>query len=567
MKVLGICHDVIICSACVVEDGKVLTAMAEERLDRVKQSRVFPTLSINDCLQRAGLTMSDIDEIAIAWNPAIDAQTIPGGFLNARRSRTEHFAQVPARLLAMSGKPPTQMVSQTNLWDGAPPITYIDHYLAHVGNAVYLSPYDSCAVAVLDGRGEKQTSLLARANGTKLEVIEEVAFPHSLGLFYGAVTQFLGFRPDSDEWKVMALASYGDTDNEFVESMRKMISVDERGRLSVELQNFEFFNHWDRRMYSDQFVSVFGIPRLRDDEIMDRHRNIASALQTVFEEVMTSVLTRLHERSGEDRLVVSGGCFMNSVFNGKITTVTPFKECFITSCPDDSGTSIGAALHVCAQRTGKRAAGAPDHNYWGPEFSDAECLEVATGFKIPNTTPVDDPGKAAAADLVEGKLVGWFQGPAEFGQRALGARSILCDARRDDAKDLINAAVKFREGFRPFAPAILVEHVHEYFECDPDTRVPYMERVLQFREEKKAEVAAVVHVDGSGRLQTVDANSNPRYRGLIQHFNELTSVPVVLNTSFNLNGEPIVHTPQDAIRTFYSCGLDVLYLGNVRISK
>ena len=567
MRILGICHDVIICSAALIEDGRVVAAVAEERLDRQKRSRVFPTRAIAEVLRIGETSWEDVDEVAVAWNPAIEAETTPGGFLHARRWRTEHFMQVPTRLLSLSGKAASPQTSHTELWEGGPPITYVDHYLAHLGNAVFLSPFESCAVCILDGRAERGTGLLAKVEGTKIDIISETLFPHSLGLLYGALTQLLGFRPDSDEWKVMALASYAEADNEYLGPMRELIQVDERGRLKVALDHFEFYNFWDKRMFSDRLVETFGPPRARSKPITERHHRIAAALQLVFEETVAQVLHRLHEQTGLPDVVVRGGCFMNSVFNGKITALTPFERTFISSCPDDSGTSIGAALHLHAMRTGERDVAAMTHNYWGTQYSDAECLEVAKRFKLPNVEVVDDPSHRAAQDLASDRLIGWFQGRAEFGQRALGNRSILADPRSPDAKDRVNAAVKFRESFRPFAPAILVEHVADWFECEPDARVPFMEQVFPFRSAKAKEVPAVVHVDGSGRLQTVDEHSSPRYRRLIEAFHADTGVPIVLNTSFNLNGEPMVEAPEDAVRTFYSCGLDVLYLGNVRIAK
>ncbi len=550
MRILGISHDVLICSAGLVEDGRVVAAIPEERLDRNKQSRVFPTRAIQACLDQAGMTMADIDEIAIAWNPGIDAETAPSGWVGARRWRTEHFSQIPIRLLQGQGKRAADTISVETLWPDAPPITYVDHYLSHFGNAYYLSPYDRCAVAILDGRAERKTGMLARAHGTELEILQETNFPHSLGLLYGAVTQFLGFRPDSDEWKVMALASYAKGVNEFLEPMRRVVTVHDDGGFSVDLSYVAYYNYCDHRMYDDRLVETFGPPRKRDDALTARHEHIAAAVQQVFEEAMAAILTRLHERSGMDRLVVSGGCFMNSVFNGKITELTPFREVFITSCPDDSGTSIGAALYLHGLRTGEHSPEAMTHNYWGPQFSDDECRAAVDRFKLSGES-VADPSKAAAEDLAAGKLVGWFQGPAEFGQRALGGRSILADPRRNDAKDLVNAAVKYREGFRPFAPAILSEKVADWFDCEPNAKVPFMERVYQFRPEKRDAVPAVVHVDGSGRLQTVDARANPRYHRLISSFEQLTGVPIVLNTSFNLNGEPIVCAPEDAVRTFF----------------
>jgi len=566
MNVLGICHDVLICSAALVRDGKVIAAIPEERLDRIKQSRVFPTLAIQRCLEMGNLALSDVDEIAIAWNPGIDLETIPGGYLTARRWRTEHLSQVPARFMQLLGSKAAEEITIKGSAEGCPPITFINHYDAHVGNAFFASGFEDAAIMVLDGRAEKQTSLLAVGRGTKVEKLSEVSFPHSIGLFYGTITQMLGFKPDGDEWKVMALASYASGDNEYYPILKSLVHVDDDGRFEMALDHFEYHNFFDRRMYSDKLVKKLGPARKKSEPLGEKHEKLAAAMQRVFEETVTDMLKRLHARTGMDKLVVSGGCFMNSVYNGKIEEQTPFKQVFIGSSPDDSGTAVGAALWLDAQRRSARAKEPVRHNYWGPEYTDAQCLEVAKKFKL-SAEVVDDPSARAAKDLVDGKIIGWFQGKMEFGQRALGNRSILLDPRRKDGKDVVNAAIKFREAFRPFAPAILAEKVHEWFECPAGTQVPFMERVFQFRPEKRELVPAVVHVDGSGRLQTVDKNSSPRYHALIGAFEKLTGVPIVLNTSFNLNGEAIVCSPEDAIRTFYTCALEVLYLGNVRITK
>lgn len=566
MKILGICHDVYICSAAVVVDGRVVSAIPEERLDRVKQSGVFPTLAIQQCLEESGLTLEDIDEIAVGWNPSIELETILPGYLRARRWRTEHLEQVPARIMQLLGSTGSDALTIANSAKGAPPITFVDHYNAHIGNGFVVCPRDPCAFLVIDGRGEKQTSLMGMVRGRELEVLGGVRFPHSLGLFYGMVTEFLGFKPDSDEWKVMALASFADPENEATDRLRKLIHVFDDGRFELALEYFEHFNFFDRRLYSDKFVAEFGRPRRREDPITPAHEELAAAMQWVFEDTVKEISGVLHERSGLDSVILSGGCFMNSVMNGKFTDETPFEECFISSCPDDSGTSVGAALFLHTLRTGERPEVAR-HNYWGPEYTDEECLATAQRYRISGAETVADPSRRAAQDLADGKIVGWFQGRMEFGQRALGNRSILLDPRREDGKDVINAAVKYREAFRPFAPAILAERVADYFDCHPGTLVPYMEKVLDFRPERRAEVPSVVHVDGTGRLQTVESDDNPRFHALIEHFDTLTRVPLVLNTSFNLNGEPIVASPDDALRTFYTCGLDMLYLGNVRISK
>lgn len=567
MNVLGISHDVLICSAALIRDGKVLAAIPEERLDRIKQSRVFPSLAISKCLEIGGVELRDIDEIAVAWNPGIDLETIPGGYLSARRWRTEHLSQVPARFMQLLGTSAAPEITMIGAAKDCPPITYVNHYDAHVGKAFFGSSFKDAAILVLDGRAEKQTSLLALGRGTSVEKLAEVRFPHSLGLFYGTITQWLGFKPDGDEWKVMALASYASSDNAYYSLLKELIRVNDDGGFEMSLDHFEYHNFFDRRMYSDKLVRRLGPPRQKSEPLAKKHEEVAAAMQRVFEETVTAILHRLHARTHLDSLVVSGGCFMNSVYNGKLTQQTPFKSVFIGSAPDDSGTAVGAALWLEAQRTKRRPADAMHHNYWGPAFTDAQCLDVARRFKLPGAGAVEDPAAQAAKDLVDGKIIGWFQGRMEFGQRALGNRSILLDPRRPDGRDVVNAAIKFREGFRPFAPAILKERVSEWFECDARVEVPFMERVLMFRPEKRPLVPSVVHVDGSGRLQTVDDAGNPRYYALIREFEKLTGVPIVLNTSFNLNGEPIVCSPEDAIRTFFTCALDVLYLGNVRIAK
>jgi carbamoyltransferase len=568
VRILGICHDVWICSAAVVEDGRVVSAIAEERLDRKKLSRVFPSMAISRCLADANLTLGEIDEIAVAWNPSIEMETTPSGYLTSRRWRSEHIMQVPAQIMRLAGASPSRALTIGSAFEDAPPITFVNHYDAHIGAGYFLSDYDEAAILVLDGRGEKQTGMLGYARGAEIETIREIRFPHSLGLFYGAVTQYLGFTPDSDEWKVMALGSYADPHNQYLGPLSELVTVRSDGTFELALEHFEHYNHWDRRLFSDKFVDAFGKPRIRGDELTTRHYEIAAATQAVFETSVSEIMTILHAQTGASRASVSGGCFMNSVFNGKATQLTPFTEVHVSSCPDDSGTSVGAAIFLEATRSGRKPeGGAVRHNYWGPEFNDDTALASVQRYRLPNAEPVADPAARAAQDLVDGKIVGWFQGRMEFGQRALGGRSILIDPRRPDGKETVNAAVKYRESFRPFAPAILAERVHEYFDCPAGTLVPFMERVLPFRDDRRQDVPAVVHVDGTGRLQTVEADVSPRFHALISEFDKRTGVPLVLNTSFNLNGEPIVCSPEDAIRTFYSCGLDVLYLNNVRITK
>ena len=393
-----------------------------------------------------------------------------------------------------------------------------------------------------------------------------VKLPHSLGLFYGAFTEFLGFTPHSDEWKVMALAGRDFKQNKYYQKVKNLVKLCPNGTFELDLSYFHYYLNDRNAWYSPKFVESFGQPRSPDTELTNRHYEIANALQRVSEETVIHMLNWLHKKTGMENLALSGGFFMNSVFNGKITQKTKFKNVFISSCPDDSGTSWGAALYVYNHIYNRPERKEEKHNYYGPQFSDAEIKDALDKYKVPYKR-AEDIEKQTASLIADGKIVGWFQGQMEFGQRALGNRSILADPRDPLMKDKVNKAVKYREAFRPFAPSILEEHVADYFECNKSDRVPFMEKVFMVRPEKRKLIPAVTHIDGSGRLQTVGKETNPRFYKLIGEFDKITKIPLVLNTSFNLKGEAIVCTPTDAIRTFFSCGLDALVLGNYVVMK
>lgn len=571
MRTLGIGHDLIISSAALVRDGEVVAAAAEERFNRQKQFKGFPTEAIRWCLESTGTRIADLDAIAVGWNPARHLEHPNRRQSMNARWKAEYLSAVPNMLFGLAGGESGPIVEQ--LVDGiGAPITYLDHQACHQANALYLSPFDECAVLTADGMGERATTTWgtgSRAAG--ITTLGEVVLPHSLGMLYGTITQFLGYKPDSDEWKVMAMASYG-RDSEYLERMRGLVAT-HPGTLAyhVDQRYFSYTNPevWGGRFYTPDLVDLLGPPREPGAEITPRHHDIAWALQRTFEEAMQHLLTELHALTGLPDVALSGGCMMNSVHNGRITATTPFARAFVSSCPDDSGIAVGAAL--LAYHRASAAAGEPakhpahPHNYWGPSF-DHEIAGTIRRYKLP-ARRLDDAPRAVAAMLAGGQLVGWFQGAMEFGQRALGNRSILADPRPLASKDLVNAAVKYREAFRPFAPAILAERVDDWFDTTTEREAPFMEKVLAFRADVRDRVQAVVHVDGTGRLQTVERATNPRFYDLIAAFEELTGVPIVLNTSFNLNGEPIVCTPTDAIRTFASCGLDALVLGDHLLTK
>jgi carbamoyltransferase len=569
LKVLGISPDVWISSAALVEDGQVISAAAEERFDRQKMSNRFPRQAMNYCLREAGYILSDIDCLVVPWNPGHHIRAASGRYIDAMRWRGEYLVNVPGAVLNVLGSPPVSGISQEIQLEGSSVnIHYVDHHMAHAAGGYFQSPFDEAVILTVDGRGETETCTFMKADGQTLTKLRSITMPHSLGLLYGTITEFLGFKAHSDEWKVMALASMGKSDTVFTDLLRSLITLRDDGGFEQDLRYFDYYQ-FDRQpyLYSEKLIELLGPSRGRDDPIEDRHADIAQALQQVFEEVFTHMLEHLFKMTGCTNLVLAGGAVMNSVYNGKIHDLTPFKEVFISSCPDDSGVSVGAALYIDHCRgDGSAVRSRQLHNFWGPAFSNEDIADALAkcGLKAEYHEDIEDVTSKLIADRL---LIGWFQERMEFGQRALGNRSILADPRGADTKDKINAAVKYRESFRPFAPAILEERVADYFYLPPNTEVRFMERVFPIREEKREEIPAVVHFDGTGRLQTVTADASPRFHKLISAFEKATGVPVLLNTSFNVNGEPIVCTPSDAIRTFYSCGLDVLVMGNYLLRK
>lgn len=568
MKVLGIACDVWISSAALIEDGRVVAAAPEERFDRQKMSKGFPARAVDFCLKQAGCSLGDIDQVAFAWNPGHQIRSVSGRYTQVQRWRGEYMYMVPASLLKNFGSPDVTELEQvitTTDWQAR--IAYIDHHASHAASTFYPSPFERAAVFTVDGRGEEDTCTWNIGDRDGIRTLQSVAMPHSMGLFYAAITEYLGFKPHTDEWKVMALASYGRPNSEYYGKLRSLLELQDDGRFEQDLTYFAYYLFdMQPHMYTPKLEALLGPARRKDEPFDGRFADIARALQEVFEETCTHMLGHLHRLTGETRLCLAGGAAMNSVYNGKITELTPFKEVFIPSCPDDSGVSVGAALAAYhrAVKGGHREV--QTHNYWGPSFSDDHIGQVIERFKI-KAERHDDICKATAGLLAEGKLCGWFQGAMEFGQRALGHRSIIADPRDETVKDRVNAAVKFREGFRPFAPAVLAEVAEDYFDMPAGMTVPFMERVFPVREDKRVAMPAVVHADGTGRLQTVTRAASPRFYDLIKEFGALTGLPIILNTSFNLNGEPVVCTPEDAIRTFFTCGLDVLVLGSWVIRK
>jgi carbamoyltransferase len=459
---------------------------------------------------------------------------------------------------------------------------WVEHHPAHLASAFYVSPFEDAAVAAIDGFGDFVSTSLAVGRGARLRVLDRVYFPHSIGLLYLALTQYLGFPKFGDEYKVMGLAPYGEP--RYVEALRRLIHLTPDGGFRLDLSYFRHHSDgvqmtWDDGeptigpVYTPKLEALLGPGRRPDERLGPRHEAVASSLQAVFEEAVTHVLAGLHRRTRLGRLCLAGGCAMNSVMNGKIRERTPFREVYVQPAAADNGTSLGAAFYVWHQVLGQPRGFAMDHAYWGSEFDDG-ALQAALGARSADVAHwgcivrrLDDEEELCgwtAERIAEGRIVGWFQGRMEWGARALGSRSILADPRRADMREIINMKIKFREKFRPFAPSILEEAVDGYFVgAVPD---PFMVQVYPVRPEKRAVIPAVTHVDGSGRLQTVNRQANALYWQLLKAFEKRTGVPVLLNTSFNEN-EPIVHRPDEALDCFFRTGLDAVVLGQWILEK
>jgi carbamoyltransferase len=560
-------------SASLVVDGQLVAAVEEERFNRIKHWAGFPAESIRWCLQQGGVKAAEVDHVAISFDPRANVGKRIAFALKSRPS-----LQAIADRLKRQGKTlglEGQFAEAVGLTQGQVKAKFhrIEHHQTHVAAGFLISPYEESAVLSVDGMGDFASTLTAMGKGTEWQEIDRVWFPHSIGFLYSAFTMYLGFPYYGDEYKVMGLAPYGEP--EFADFFRKVIFP----KGDVFELNLDYFTHhkqgvkisWDngshiaQPFHSALLEKEMGTMRKKGEAMTPRHDNIAKSLQVVTEEIILHLLNRLHDKTKCPNLCMTGGVAMNSVANGKITTATPFENVYIPAGAADNGTSFGAAFYVWNKVLGKPRGFEQDHAYWGCESSDAECAEAIRKVGLPFEVLEGDALLESTVDrMIDGKVVGWFQGKMEFGARALGSRSLVADPRRTDMRDIINLRIKFREKFRPFAPSILEEEVGEWFEIDEPT--PYMEKVFPIRKEKHALIPAVTHVDGSGRLQSVSKRTNPRYHALISKFFEKTGVPIVLNTSLNEN-EPVVRLPEEAISCFLRTDMDVLVLGNCLVDR
>jgi carbamoyltransferase len=566
-------------SAVLLKDGELVIAVEEERFRRIKHWAGFPNETISRCLAEAGISGREIDHVAVSRDPranllrkatfALSNRMKLSNIINRTRNlrKVNEIKQPLAEALG---------VERASL----PRIHFVEHHPAHLASAFFVSPFDNAAICSIDGFGDYLSTTTARGRANHIDVLSKVSYPHSIGVLYTAVTQLLGFRNYGDEFKVMGLAPYGKP--EMVEELRRLITLGKGGSFSLTRK---FFRHWDEGvdmeweggsptmgpLYTEEMERLLGPARREGEPLTEHHENIARSLQAIYEECAFHILNALWERTRNPRLCLAGGCAMNSVANGKVRSNTPFEQLYIQPAASDNGTALGAAYWVWNQVLGKPRGFVMDHSYWGTQYPSRD---VTVALRARSDDPWlytwtchPDEGELCreTARLVsEGQVVGWFQGRMEWGARALGNRSIIADARRADMRDRINLKIKFREKFRPFAPSILEEALDDYFVgAAPD---PFMQQVYPVREDKRSVLPAITHVDGSGRLQTVSRRTNPRYYRLIEEFQRLTGVPVLLNTSFNEN-EPIVDTPEQALDCFLRTRMDALVVNETIIRR
>ena len=545
-------------SACLIRDGQLLFAVAEERISRLKHDARFPHLAIQACLDFAKLRPDQIDEVCVGWqSPAAtyrhDLKLFataqwPVSYLNVLNS-TRHFASMWHQ--GGGANPFSRQFAPSKAR-----FRFVDHHLAHALSAYSYSGFNDAAIVVMDGRGAWEATSIWRGSNGRVEHIQTINWPDSLGLFYARFTEFLGFTPNADEWKVMGLAPYGQPGID----LRPFLDLD---KIPYKVNTSRLIDSGSADGFSG-WPSALGAPRVPESDIDDRHKNIAYAVQDLCEQAMMNVVRLAIEKTRSKNLCLAGGVALNSKANGKLVASGIVDNLFVQPAASDDGVALGAALAPFLDN-GQRLPLTPmRHAYLGPCFDDNAIASALTTYKI-RSTRLTDPAATAAELLSQGKILGWYQGRMEFGPRALGSRSILADPRDPEMNAKVNNAVKFREWWRPFAPSFKKEAAPEYLESAYDS--PFMILTAQVRPEKRSVIPSVTHVDGSARPQTVEKEINPLYYRLIDEFGKRTGVPVVMNTSFNLRGEAIVHTPTDAIRTFFSSGMDALLLGSFLIEK
>ncbi len=550
-------------AATLIRDGEPIAAVEEERFSRVKHHAGFPYRAIQFCLDQAGIELKDVAHVGHYWKPWIlrhkAMQAVRSAFISREmfKARADRgVAQVSDSYLGMF-KHPKRLREHFGPSDFK--FHYLEHHQTHAASAFFVSPFDSAAILTWDGTGEDTTTLFSHGKGNRIDILKRIKLPHSLGQFYSAVTNYIGFDMfKGDEWKVMGLAAYG-TPKYYDFFREKVLTTNGSGdfQFNIKVLDHHLAKHYQ---FPDAIVNELGPARKQGEELTEHHWDIACSAQKALEDTAIYLVKKIHEMTGEENLCMAGGVAFNSVMNGRIFHETPFKRFYVQPAAGDAGCSLGAAMMVWHQKLGNPRGFQMNHAYYGPGFTNAECQTVLDEAGLKYETLDDDVLLPRVAKLIsEGAIVGWFNGRMELGPRALGARSFLADPRRADMREILNHKVKLREWFRPLAPSMQEEHGTEVFGVEHHD--PFMITVIEVAEEYKARIPAVVHVDGTARPQMVNKQTNPRYWRLIDEFKKITGIPMLLNTSFNVQ-EPIVCTPQDAINTFNNSNFDALVLEN-----
>ncbi len=561
-------------SACLIRDGRLIAAAEEERFSRIKYWAGFPTQAIRYVLSEAGIEPQDLEHVGISRNPSANLmkkalfafRRRPSlRFVSDRLSNAFKVGDIKSVFSERLAVAPSSLKAQFH---------NVEHHQAHMASAFFVSPFNEAAIFSVDGMGDFVSTMWGMGCNNQIQVSDSVPFPHSLGIFYTAMTQWLGFLKYGDEGKVMGLAPFGKP--VYLDQMRKIVRLQRGGSFELDL---DYFVHhaegvtmtWNEdepklgMLFSDKILQTFGEPRIPQSKITEHHQNVAASLQTMLEEAEFALVRKLQRDTKQKALCMAGGVALNSAFNGKVLPETDFSDIYIQPAAGDGGTSLGVCYYIYHQVLGYPRTFVMNDAYTGPKYTNGQIETVIKEYSLNfKTLEEDDLVKHAAEIVAGGDVLGWFQDRMEWGPRALGNRSIIADPRRDDMKDVLNARIKHREKFRPFAPSILLEDTGDYF--DQTYADPFMIKVYNILPEKRAKIPAVTHVDGTGRLQTVDRKYSPLYWELINAFRERTGVPLVLNTSFNEN-EPIVGTPQEAIECFLRTRMDALVIGNFLVQK
>ena len=562
-------------SAAIFVNGKMIAAIEEERFTRIKHWAGFPALAIAFCLKEAGIGYEDVNYFAIGRDPKAKffkkllylAMHPVGsiGVIKERLQNSKKASSIENELSRLSGLPASTFINK---------IKQVEHHRSHIASAFFASPFDKAACLSIDGSGDFSTTMIAVAEGNDIKILDSVDFPHSIGIFYTAFTQLLGFPHYGDEYKVMGMAPYGEA--KFIDKLKDVVKLTDDGLFKLNLSFFRsatkgVISYGEDNvpivapLYGNKMIQLFGEARKKEEPLTQYHKDLAASVQKFTEQVIFHILEHLHKRTGLENVCIAGGVAQNSVANGKITRNTSFKNVYIPSAGHDAGISMGAALFTQHQILKTERQPAIRSAYTGSHFSNEEIKKILEQKQIAfEELPDEQLFDRITNCMINGGVVGWFSGRAEFGPRALGGRSIIADPRRNDAKEILNLKIKRRESFRPFAPSILKEYVAEFFELDE--AVPFMEKVFPIKKEKQALIPAVTHVDGTGRLQSVDKEISPRYYNLIEAFRKKTGIPILLNTSFNEN-EPIVNKPEEALACYLRTNMDMLVMENILIER